>query len=96
MNIEKIQKENNMTLMQIIVWILIGLFLIVGCLNILLVHPVPGIFYIVLALTYLPQTNKLLKKNLKFQIPDLLKIIFGLVVLWGTLAVGDLAELFGL
>lgn len=82
--------------MQIIVWILIGLFLIVGCLNILLVHPVSGIFYIVLALTYLPQTNKLLKKNLKFQIPDLLKIIFGLVVLWGTLAVGDLAELFGL
>ncbi len=71
-------------------------FIAVGLLNLFLVHPVPGVFYLLLSLVYFPQFNMLLKKWFGFSIPLSLKIILGLVVLWGTLAVGDLAEMYGL
>jgi len=60
------------------------------------VHPVPGIFYLLLSLVYFPPINTLLKKRFGFAIPTVVKIIFGLVILWATLAVGDLAEVLGL
>lgn len=72
------------------------IFLITGVLNILLVHPVPGVFYFILTLLYIPQTNKVLKRRLGFSISPLAMVTFGLIVLWGTLAVGDLAEILGL
>jgi hypothetical protein len=73
-----------------------GLFLVTGVLNMVLVHPVPGVFYLMLALIYLPWTNTVLKQRIGFTIPLALKIILGLLILWGTLAVGDLAEKLGL
>ncbi|HEX7017571.1 MAG TPA: hypothetical protein VF209_01530 [Patescibacteria group bacterium] len=72
------------------------LFVIIGVLNAWLVHPVPGIFYLVLSLVYLPITDTMLKKRFGFTIPFAVKMVVGLVILWGTLAVGDLAEILGL
>jgi len=79
---------------NIISWIFCTVFFILGVLNAFLVHPVPGMFYILLSLVYLPLVNIFLKKKFGFSIPLTLKIIFGLVILWGTLAVGDLMEMF--
>ncbi len=70
------------------------IFFIIGILNAFLVHIVPGVFYILLSFIYPPLTNKIIKKKLGFQIPFVIKIIVGLVILWGTLAVGDLMEMF--
>jgi hypothetical protein len=94
----KEQKENSTTstALNIMNWILSIVFLITGILNLFLVHPVPGIFYIFLSFIYYPATNTILKKRFGFVIPVILKVILGFVVLWGTLAVGDLAEIFGL
>ncbi|HYD35174.1 MAG TPA: hypothetical protein VD999_03860 [Vitreimonas sp.] len=82
--------------MHIINWLFGIIFFVIGVLNLLLVHPVPGVFYLVLSLIYFPVTNKILQKNLGFTIPFALKVIVGLVIMWGTLAVGDLAEILGL
>jgi hypothetical protein len=79
----------------LIIWIFTVLFFIIGLLNLFLVHPVPGVFYILLSIVYFPKTDIYLKKKLGFTIPVLIKIIFGTVILWGTLAVGDLAEILG-
>lgn len=81
---------------KLISWIFVVIFFVLGVLNIVLVHPVPGIFYILLSVFYLPRLNTILKKKFDFSIPFVAKIIFGLIILWGTLAVGDLAEMFGL
>lgn len=81
---------------NIISWIFGIVFFVIGVLNIFLVHPVPGVFYLLLSLMYLPQTNTILKKRFGFSIPLVAKIVLGLVILWGTLAVGELAEMFGL
>lgn len=80
----------------LITWIFTLTFAVVGVLNLFLVHPVPGICYLVLAAVYLPQTNQFLKKKFGFTIPLIAMIGVGIVVLWGTLAVGDLAEILGL
>lgn len=72
------------------------IFLILGILNVELVDPVPGVLYILLALAYLLPADSFLKKKLGSTTPLAAKIIFGFIVLWGTLAVGDLAEMWGL
>lgn len=81
---------------NIISWIFGVVFFMIGVLNAILVHPVPGAFYIILSFVYFPPVDNLLKKRLGFSIPFAVKVILGLIILWGTLAVGDLAEIFGL
>ncbi len=72
------------------------MFFAIGVLNLFLVHPVPGAFYLLLSFAYFPMSNAILKKRFGFSIPLVIKIIVGLAILCGTLAVGDLAEMFGL
>lgn len=74
-----------------------GIFAIVlfaiGVLNVFLVHPVPGIIYILLSLLYIPQANVLLKKRLGFPIPSIVKILLGIVIIMFTLGVSDLGDM---
>jgi hypothetical protein len=79
---------------SIIGWIFGVLFFAIGVLNLFLVHPVPGIFYILLSLIYFPPVTPFIRKKFGLSIPVALKIILGLVILWATLAVGDLMEMF--
>jgi len=65
-------------------------------LNLILVHPVPGIFYLLLSLIYFPFVCSFAKKKIGFALPFWMKVVLGLIILWGTLAVGDLAEILGL
>ena len=81
---------------NIISWIFGVVFFVIGVLNVFLVHPVPGVFYLLLSFVYFPPANTILKKMFGFSIPLVVKIILGLVILWVTLAVGDLAEMLGL
>lgn len=72
------------------------LFFVIGLLNLLLVHSGLGIIYIVLGLVFAAPKINVLDNRYSFVIPPLVKVIIGFVVLWGTLAVGDLAEIIGL
>ena len=81
---------------NLISWVFCIVFIAIGVLNLFLVHPVPGIFYLLLSLIYFPFVNVALKKKFGFSIPLVVRVILGIVVLWATLAVGDLAEMFGL
>ena len=91
-------RDNNRYIMasNIINWIFGAVFFVTGVLNVVLVHPVPGIFYLLLSLVYFPPVSAFVKKKLGLAIPFWVKVALGLVVLWGTLAVGDLAEILGL
>lgn len=81
---------------NLVSWTFAILFIVIGLLNLFLVHPIPGVFYLILSVVYFPQINVLSRKWFGFSIPLTAKIILGLVILWGTLAVGDLAEMYGL
>ena len=80
----------------IIGWVLGVIFLILGVLNYLQIHPVPGLFYGIISLIYFPPIGRLVFRQWVLRIPFYLKVIFALLLLWATLAVGDLAELYGL
>jgi hypothetical protein len=60
------------------------------------VHPVPGIFYLFFSFIYYSPVIVLLKRRLAFSIPFALKVILAILVIWGTLALGDLADMYGL
>ena len=87
--------DNNSKSWNIIGWTFGLLFLVIGILNLILIHPVPGIFYIVVSLFYLPPISMAIQKRLGFSIPVWLKIAFALLLLWATLAVGELMEYLG-
>ena len=76
---------------------LFGLLLVtLGILNLLLVHPVPGLIYLFLALIFLPPISRAFEKHFRLYIPVALKIILGILILWFTLGISDLAEIYGL
>ena len=75
-------------------WVFWFLFFAIGVLNIIYIHPVPGIIYMLISLIYLLPLNTYLKVKYNFEIPSIIKIIIAFLVLWFTLGVGDLFELF--
>lgn len=80
----------------ILCWIFASIMLIIGILNLILVHPVPGIFYILVAVLFSPLLNNWFRKNLKFEIPFIVITLLFLVIMWGTLGITDLAEIMGI
>ncbi len=61
----------------------------IGLANLVLVHPVPGIVFLLLSLLYLPLTNVILKQSLGFAIPPVVKILLAIFIIWFTLGVSD-------
>lgn len=65
----------------------------IGVLNLLFVHPVPGMVGLLLSLVYFPPANALLRQRTGFSIPPAVKIILGIIVIWFTLGVSDLGDM---
>lgn len=86
----------NINVLDIISWIFGLLILTIGILNLFLVHPIPGIIYIIFSFVFFPPTKTFLKKTFNISIPFGLKLILFILIMWFTLGVGDLAEMYGL
>jgi len=86
-----IKKKSN--IWNIACWFFSVLFLIIGIMNMIYVHVVFGIFYIILSMLFIPATSRYLKEKFGFSISNKLKLLLGFLILWATLAVGDLMEL---
>jgi hypothetical protein len=74
-------------------WILAVLVVTIGILNLLLIHPVPGMIGLLLSLAFFPPVNKLLLKRVGFTIPFTIKMILAATVFWFTLGISDLGDL---
>ncbi len=85
---------NALTTKDLFSWFLMILFIIIGIMNLVLIHPAPGIFYIVVSLFYCPPIGALAKQRMCFSIPYFIKIIAAFLILWATLAIGDLADIY--
>ncbi len=57
----------NLNALNVISWVFGLLLVTIGVMNIVLVHPIPGIFYIVVSFLFFPPTNVFLKRCLIFQ-----------------------------
>ncbi len=92
-NYLKITMQRKKSLFCISGWTFGMLVFIIGILNIFLVHPVPGIVYLILSVVYIPLFNDFLKKKTGFSIPIVIKIILGVVIIWFTLGISDLGDM---
>lgn len=88
--------KNNSKIKDILSWFFGILFLIIGILNIILVHSVPGLIYILISFIFYPPVNVLLKKKIGFSIFFPMKLILFFLIMWPTLGVSDLGEKLGL
>lgn len=77
----------------IISWIFGVAVFATGVANVVLVHPVPGIIYLLLSLVYFPPTHTILKRNFGLSISPTVKIILGIILVFFTLGVSDLGEM---
>ncbi len=74
-------------------WLFALALVTLGILNLVLVHPVPGIVYMLLSLVYFPPVTTALRNKFSFSIPVFVKIILGIVIVMFTLGVSDLADM---
>lgn len=81
---------------EMIGWIFFGIVMSLGLLNLILVHPVPGMVYLLLSLVFLPPVSAYVESKFTLRIPATVKILLGIVIVWFTLGISDLAEMFGL
>ena len=86
----------NLNTLNVISWFFGLLLVTIGVMNFVLVHPIPGVFYFVVSFLFFPPTNVFLKKMFNISIPFGIKLILFILIMWPTLGVGDLAELYGL
>lgn len=87
-------KNESLTL-NIISWIFGLIIMSLGILNLIYIHPVPGLVYLLLSLLFFPPLNSQLKKLSGFAIPFAVRILLFLVICWFTMGISDLGEWMG-
>ena len=88
--------KNASISVELFSWIFVLVTMVLGVLNLIYIHPVPGLVYLFLSLFFLPPVNRALKGRLGFSIPFVIRILLFLVICWFTLGISDLAEMYGL
>src|SRR5690606_35683044 len=81
------------SILQIMAWIFGTTLLTIGLLNIFLVHPLPGIIYLLLSFLYFPPVTNLVMKRFGFCVPLVIKIILAIIIIMFTLGVSDLGDM---
>lgn len=84
--------EQRITIPNIISCLFATLVFTAGIANIFLIHPVPGVAYLLLSLVYLPPVDYMLKRRFGFSILPIVKIILGIVIILFTFGVSDLGD----
>lgn len=84
----------NLKYSIILNWIAGLILLSIGLLNLILIHPVPGFAFIIFSLIYFPPVTDLIRKSLNLNIPPIVKVFIFAFLVWFTLGISDLGDLF--
>lgn len=87
-------KSKKSTVWDKLNWGFWFLFFSIGILNIIYIDEVLGTGYLLISFIYLPPIYNFLKRNYNIELWPFIKIIIAFLVLWFTLGVSDLFELF--
>ena len=85
--------EHTLSLRAFAGWLFGGIVFIIGMLNLLLIHAVPGNFFLLLSFIYFPPVTVYLRERFACTIPVVVKIILGVAIIWFTVGISDLGEL---
>jgi hypothetical protein len=78
---------------RIVDWLFGSLVLAIAVLNLALVHPVPGLVFLLASLVYLPPANAAFQRLSGVRVPVAAKVALGVAIVWFTLGVSDLGDL---
>lgn len=78
---------------NILNWVFGIIVFAIGLANLLLVHPAPGIIFLLLSLIYFPFINNVLRKKYNFSIPFPVKLLLAIAIIMFTLGVSDLGDI---
>ena len=70
-----------------------ALVLVVGILNLALVHPVPGMAYLLISSIFFPPVSNSLNRRLSYKTSLFCKILTGVFIIMFTLGVSDLGDM---
>ncbi len=76
-----------------IAWAVFLIIVVIGVLNLFLVHPIPAMGYLLLSLIYFPPANGFLHRRLGFSISVAVKVILFVIIMMFTLGVSDLGDM---
>ena len=65
----------------------------IGVLNLVFVHPAPGLVFLLASLVYLPATGAAFQRRFGLPLPVIPKVLLGLAIVWFTLGVSDLGDM---
>lgn len=85
--------EAKTTSLNSVGWLFGTVVFAIGVANLLLVHPVPGIVYLLLSLVYFPPANAILRQKTGLLIPIVVKMALGVIIVMFTLGVSDLGDM---
>jgi hypothetical protein len=74
-------------------WMMGIIIAIIAVLNLVYVHPVPGIVVLLVASVLFPPVGMMFRKYLDRDIPFALKIFLFVMIIWFTLGVSDLGDM---
>ena len=83
----------NISIIDFFNWAFSLILIVVGILNLVLVHPVPGLVYLLLLGIYLQPINSFIQSKWGFKIPILVKFILAIAIIMFTLGVSDLGDM---
>ena len=85
--------ERSLNIKNLISWIFGAIILVLGLLNLFLIHPVPGIAFLVFSLIFFPPIDDLLLKKFGFSTPFAGKVVLFTLLIWFTLGISDLGDM---
>lgn len=88
--------DRSFSIGYLFAWMFTLLIFTLGILNLFLVHPVPGFAYMLLSTIFCPPVKSFITKKTGFVIPLFIQVILGFIIIWFTLGISDLAEMYGL
>ena len=74
-------------------WLFGMIVFLIGFLNLLFVHVVPGNVFMLVSFLYFPPPGAYFRQRFGFVIPVAIKIALGLVIIWFTLGISDLGDM---
>ncbi len=87
--------ERSITIGTAANYIFAVVLLCIGIGNLIYVHPVPGIAFVLFAFVYVPPVSPWLESRLGSVGASILKFIFGFILIWFTIGISDLGEIVG-
>jgi hypothetical protein len=87
--------RNSLNLTAVASWILGLIILVLGVLNLISIHPIPGMVYILLSLLFFPPAEAFFRRKFGLSIPFAALLVLAIVIFWFTLGISDLAQMYG-